>query len=81
MREFRPLGKLVMTAQKGMSTVRGNVRYHNIFDAAKSIWRDEGLTGFFKGMKMRMVIQSASSGIGWGTYQLVKGLITKSTQH
>lgn len=29
---------------------------------------------------MRMAIQSVSSGVGWGTYQLVKDLMNRSTK-
>ena len=36
------------------------------------------MKGFFKGVQMRMAIQSISSGIGWGTYQLIKGLMVKN---
>jgi len=44
-------------------------------ETVKTIWREEGVTGFFRGMQMRMAIQSVSSGIGWGTYQLIKGVM------
>lgn len=54
-----------------MSTVK-DVKYRNIMDTLRIIWQEEGITGFFKGMKMRVMIQSTSSGIAWGTYQIIK---------
>lgn len=74
-------GKLWEQSQERMSTSRSNVRYRSIMDAVKAIWKEEGILGFFKGVKMRMMIQSVSSGIGWGTYQLVKGLSSSKMQH
>jgi predicted regulator of amino acid metabolism with ACT domain len=54
------------------------VKYRNILETTRLIFKEEGVKGFFKGVQMRMAIQSVSSGIGWGTYQLVKGLMSKS---
>jgi hypothetical protein len=50
-------------------------------DTVGTIWKEEGLLGFFKGMKMRMLIQSVSSGVGWGTYHLVKNFMTEGTKY
>ena len=55
-----------------------NIRYHNIKETVKIIWMEDGLRGFFRGVQMRMLIQSFSSGIGWGTYQLIKGRMNQS---
>ena len=60
-----------------MSTLRNHIKYRNIVETAQIIWREEGLRGFFRGVQMRMAIQSISSGIGWGTYQLIKGILAK----
>jgi uncharacterized protein (DUF2235 family) len=59
-----------------MSTMK-EIKYKNILDTVRSIWREDGIKGFFRGMKMRMMIQSTSSGIAWGTYQIVKEMLTK----
>lgn len=61
-----------MQSRERMSTIKHTVKYRTIFETSKTIWREEGVRGFFKGVQMRMMIQSVSSGIGWGTYQLVK---------
>jgi hypothetical protein len=37
--------------------------------------QEDGAMGFFKGLQMRMAIQSISSGVAWGTYQLIKDLL------
>ena len=31
--------------------------------------------GFFAGLRMRMIIQSVSSAIAWGTYQVIKSVL------
>ena len=56
--------------------MKHTVKYRTIFETSKTIWREEGVRGFFKGVQMRMMIQSVSSGIGWGTYQLVKEMLS-----
>lgn len=48
------------------------IKYHTIFDTTRIIFQEEGVTGFFAGLKMRMSIQAASSAIAWGTYQMMK---------
>ena len=70
-------GLLWMQNRESMSTLRSHIKYRNIVSTAKAIWREEGFKGFFRGVQMRMAIQSVSSGIGWGTYHLVKGLMAK----
>jgi len=48
------------------------IKYHNILDTTAAIFKEEGLFGFFSGLRMRVAIQSFSSAIAWGTYQVVK---------
>ena len=48
------------------------IKYHTIFDTTRIIFQEEGVAGFFAGLKMRMGIQAASSAIAWGTYQMMK---------
>ena len=50
-------------------------------DTVRTIWKEEGFLGFFKGMKMRILIQSVSSGVGWGTYHLVKNFMAEDTKY
>jgi hypothetical protein len=37
--------------------------------------------GFFSGLRMRMAIQSFSSAIAWGTYQVVKSGLDSSKKN
>lgn len=52
------------------------IKYKNIIDTAKTIFREQGALAFFNGLKMRIAIQSMSSAIAWGTYQVVKGVVS-----
>jgi solute carrier family 25 iron transporter 28/37 len=72
---------LLMQAREGMSTFRTSVKYRNFWDAACKIMQEDGALGFFKGLQMRMAIQSVSSGVAWGTYQLVKDLLILHNKH
>lgn len=47
------------------------LKYANIHDAAYKIFQEEGVMGFFSGLKMRIPIQSLSSAIAWGTYHVI----------
>lgn len=66
---------LLMQAREGMSTYREPIKYRNFWEAARKIMQEDGAMGFFKGVQMRMAIQSISSGVAWGTYQLIKDLL------
>lgn len=52
-------------------------RYHSVVDAAKKIYWENGIKGFFRGLKMRILIQSPSSAISWGTYETCKRFLTR----
>lgn len=56
------------------------MKYTSILDTARKIFQQEGAIGFFSGLKMRIAIQSMSSAIAWGTYQIVKGVIYEDKQ-
>jgi hypothetical protein len=51
------------------------IKYHNFLDTTGTIFKEEGVAGFFSGLKMRMAIQSVSSAIAWGTYQMIKSTL------
>lgn len=57
------------------------IKYHNILDTSATIFREEGLSGFFLGLRMRIAIQSVSSAIAWGTYQVVKSNLGNFNVH
>ncbi len=52
-------------------------------DTTAAIFKEEGVMGFFSGLRMRIAIQSVSSAIAWGTYQVVKSSLDsgKTFQH
>jgi hypothetical protein len=56
------------------------MKYTSILDTAYKILQEEGATGFFSGLKMRIAIQSMSSAIAWGTYHIVKGVVYEDKQ-
>lgn len=63
---------IAQPAQMAFVTSNYDIKYHNILDTTASIFKEEGIMGFFSGLRMRIAIQSFSSAIAWGTYQVVK---------
>jgi len=64
---------------QGKSNVISKTQYSGAWDAAKVIYRDEGMTGFAKGMTSRMLWVAPSVMICFTTYdQLMKWLIPSS---
>jgi hypothetical protein len=61
--------------QMQFTTTTSQIRYHNLIDTTVKIFNEEGIMGFFSGLKMRIAIQSFSSAIAWGTYQVVKSTL------
>lgn len=51
------------------------VKYPTVKDAVAGIYREAGVLGFFKGLKMRVLIQGPSSAISWGTYEVFKRML------
>jgi len=66
-------------AQMLFATSNTDIKYHNILDTAATIFREEGMIGFFSGLRMRIAIQSFSSAIAWGTYQVIKTALGNSS--
>lgn len=63
---------IAQPAQMPFVTSNYEIKYHNILDTTAAIFKEEGVLGFFSGLKMRVAIQSFSSAIAWGTYQVIK---------
>lgn len=63
---------------KTLLQTRGNstdaeIRHaRGLFPAAGIIWRREGMRGFFRGMKARVVTAAPSTAICWSAYELAK---------
>lgn len=69
-------GKIPSKMRMGISSHKpNNLRYKSISDTIKIIYKEKGVAGLFSGLKMRMAIQSMSSGVSWGTYQIVKSFL------
>ncbi len=57
------------------------IKYHNLLDTPKIIYKEEGMAGFFKGVKLRMCIQSFSAAISWGTFHTVTDFLNGKNKH
>jgi hypothetical protein len=53
------------------------IKYGSVQETVNLIMQEEGMKGFFSGLKMRMIIQSMSSAMAWGTYQIIKSVLGK----
>lgn len=71
--DYKNIGKNEPSLKMSIFTEKTPIiKYHTIIDTSLTIFKEEGVAGFFSGLKMRMAIQSVSSAIAWGTYQMVK---------
>jgi hypothetical protein len=51
-------------------------------EVAKSMWREEGVGAFFRGIRARVAIHAPSQAISWATYEAVKAfLINESNSY
>jgi Mitochondrial carrier protein len=59
------------------------IKYKNIFSTVKQVYREHGFfNGFFRGLTPRILSNSPSCAISWGTYEIVKHLmLTKISGH
>jgi len=58
-----------------------NIKYHNILDTTKAIFREEGMRGFYKGMWPRMITLAPASAISWTAYETLKKLFINKKSH
>lgn len=67
-----------VTAQTGgkCNFELNKVPYNSVFQTVQSIYQNEGLRGFAKGCYPRMCINVPSTALSWGTYEIVKALLT-----
>jgi solute carrier family 25 iron transporter 28/37 len=73
---------MFLTPVQQISTVRMSnycVKYPTVKDAIAGIYKEAGVLGFFKGLKMRVLIQGPSSAISWGTYEVFKRVLAGET--
>jgi hypothetical protein len=53
------------------------VKYQNAITASKTIFKEEGLRGFTKGVFPRILAQAPSSAISWASYEMIKRLLVR----
>ena len=52
-------------------------RYNSIYQTFLQIYQREGIKAFGKGIYPGMCINVPSTALSWGTYEIVKGILTK----
>ncbi len=56
------------------SDVVHNVKYHDVLSTMRTIHKEEGLSGFSKGMLPRAMLSSVSSALSWVAYEFIKSM-------
>jgi len=69
------------TVKESASVHHDDIKYHNIIDTTKAIFREEGMRGFYKGMWPRMVSLAPASAISWTAYETLKKLFINKHSH
>jgi len=54
--------------------------YRGFFDAVRKIYGAEGVAGFAKGLRPRLLMHTPSVAISWGTYEFVKNFMRGGDQ-
>lgn len=78
---FRQTLSTAISHSKPNTTACGSsycIKYPTIKDTVVRIFQEHGIKGFFKGLKMRLLIQTPSSSISWGTYEFFKRVFSSS---
>jgi len=47
-------------------------KYSGMFNTMSTIWKEEGLSGYLRGIKPRIALHSMSAAISWLTYEWMK---------
>jgi len=53
------------------------VHYRNVFETVKMLYKQDGAIAFTRGIHARMLLHIPSTALSWGTYEIVKGLLTQ----
>ena len=53
------------------------MRYRDIVSTIKLVYKNEGTSAFTRGIGPRMLINVPSTALSWGTYELIKGFLSK----
>ncbi len=57
---------------------RGGAPLPGPLDVARTIWRAEGVPGFFRGVRARMAVHTPSQAISWATYEGIRGMLVRT---
>lgn len=53
--------------------------YVGAVDAMRKVYASEGMAGFFKGARARVLVHTPSMAISWSTYELIKSALVSRT--
>jgi len=67
------------TVKESTIPVDPEIKYRDILSTAKTIFREEGVRGFVKGVIPRVIIQAPASAISWTAYEMMKKLLKTKT--
>lgn len=65
----------VVAARQQRTTTSASSSLFDTFRVAREQWKLEGVSGMFRGVRARVVVNAPSQAISWATYELVKRII------
>ena len=68
--------KTRLQTQQILGSGRGSVKYCGLLSTARDMYHEEGPRAFFRGTVPRMVFAAPSAAMCWGTYEVVKKLLS-----
>ncbi len=81
--EFNSLGEnLKKDPISTKDSMVAEIKYKNIFSTMQAIYKENGFfKGFFRGLTPRILSNSPSCAISWGTYEIVKHFINEKMNY
>ncbi|GBG25875.1 Mitoferrin [Hondaea fermentalgiana] len=61
------------------SSLENALRYRGLVDTVKRVYQEEGLRGFSRGLKPRLMVHAPSVAISWTTYETAKSFLSTCT--
>jgi len=70
--------RLQIQGEQWTTVATPHKKYTGMVNTLKTIWKEEGTTGFLKGIRPRVALHSMSAAMCWITYEYMKWILTET---
>jgi solute carrier family 25 iron transporter 28/37 len=75
---FAPKSTFATVRENPLNVAEPQLKYRDIMSTMKTIFREEGVRGFVKGVFPRILAQAPASAISWTVYEMMKKMMKNS---